>query len=112
MPIETRKLKDNLLVNLSGSFDRQASHELETLVKDEAPTCKGIVLNLFDVNYISSVSIGTLIRLHSGLKEDKKPLVLSHVSDECQKIFDMVDLEKIVPICKSDDDALKHCGGR
>lgn len=112
MPIETRKFQDNLLVNVSGSFDRQASHDLENLVKDEAPSCKGVVLNLFDVNYISSVSIGTLIRLHSGLKDDKKPMVLSNVSDECQKIFDMVDLEKIVPICKSDDDAFKHCRSR
>jgi len=104
MPIETVEHDKGLVIKMSGSFDRQASEDLEETIADQKSD--NIVLNLFDVNYISSVSVGTLVKLHRDLNAKKKKLSISNVSEECQKIFDMIEVNEILPIFMDVDEAL------
>lgn len=107
MPIETVESDGGILINISGSFDRSTSNELEEVLKDRGTAGKPVVVNLWDVNYISSVSIGTLIKLQGELAEREVSIGVCQLSDECQKIFDMVEIGKVLPIYESDDDAFR-----
>ena len=105
MPIETVERDKGLEIKMSGSFDRQASEELEEMIEENG-SHENIVVNLFDVNYISSVSIGTLVKLHRNLGSESKSFMISNVSEECQEIFDMIEISEILPIYDDVEDAL------
>jgi anti-anti-sigma factor len=81
------------------------------VIYDEASKKKPIVINLWDVNYISSVSIGTLIKLHADLAERDIRIGVCQLSDECRKIFEMIEIGNVLPVFEGDEDALKELGG-
>jgi anti-anti-sigma factor len=105
MPIKTVERDEGLVIHMSGSFDRQASEDLEDVINDNEEGHDNVVINMFDVNYISSVSIGTLVKLHRELNEKNQNLMISNVSDECQEIFDMISANEILPIYENEDEA-------
>jgi anti-anti-sigma factor len=106
MPIETVDHDKALEIKVSGSFDRQASEELEDAIAESDNSSEKVVVNLFDVNYISSVSIGTLVKLHRELSSDQKSLMISNVSEECQQIFDMIDMHEILDFYEDVNEAI------
>jgi anti-anti-sigma factor len=110
MPIDTLDHEKGTVINVSGVFDRATSAALEETLRQEARKGKPIVINLYDVNYISSVSLGTLIKLHNELSDEAIRLAISNVSDECRKIFEMVELEKILPVYDDDEKAFDNIG--
>ena len=105
MPIETVEREEGLVIHMSGSFDRRASEDLEDVINDNESSHDNVVINMFDVNYISSVSIGTLVKLHRELTDKNQNLMISNVSDECQQIFNMISAHEILPIFEDEDEA-------
>ncbi|MCR5350712.1 MAG: STAS domain-containing protein [Acholeplasmatales bacterium] len=89
--MEIFKAKDNdlLKVSLSGRLDTNSAPELEKSIKDELEGVKKLVLNLFNLDYISSAGLRVILMLHKSMKASGGSLLISHPKDEVMEVFDM-----------------------
>ena len=55
---------------------------------------KGILIDLKEVNYISSAGLGVLFSVNQLMKENKGTLLFCHLKPQIEKLFDVV---KVLP---------------
>jgi anti-sigma B factor antagonist len=68
---------------------------------------KNVVVNLKDVDWISSTGIGILMRAYKTIRETDGQFVLVHVGDRTQQIFNVLRLYDIFKILETEEDAKK-----
>ena len=110
------KLEDKgefVIMHLSGSAQAVSKQSEEVLelrnhFKELASQNMGKVLvNLKAVDYLASSTIGAFLSGNSILKKIGGKLVLYNASDYLTSIFDIVELHKVLPICKSYEEAIE-----
>ncbi len=67
-----------------------------------------IYVNMYDVNYIDSSGIGVLINATKKIRDNKGELILSNISSEVKKIFNLVNLESFFKIFNSEPEAINY----
>ncbi len=67
-----------------------------------------IYVNMYDVNYIDSSGIGTLINSAKKIRDNSGDLILSSLSSEVKKIFNLVNLETFFKIFKTEVEAINY----
>ena len=108
MALNSRKQDKSLIINLMGRLDVHLSSEIEEeineLVKnDDAET---VILNLEDVEYMSSSGLRVFVSLMRSLNEKNKNLKLSNLSVAVRKVFEVVELMDMFDIYESEEEAL------
>src|SRR5699024_7960254 len=101
-----------LVVRLSGELDH---HEAEILreiwqqrLRDEN-VCH-VILNLEDMIFMDSSSIGVLLGRYKEISQDGGELVICKVNPSLKKIFDMSGLFKIIRLEDNEQYALHSLG--
>jgi anti-anti-sigma factor len=69
---------------------------------------KKILINMKDVEYIDSSGIGTLINAVKLTRKKNVDIVLSNVSVEIKKIFNVVSLQDFITLFPSEVEAINH----
>ena len=89
--MEIFKAKDNDLfkVSISGRLDTNSAPELEKSVMEEIDGVKKLVLNLYNLEYISSAGLRVVLMLHKKMSSMGGTLIISHPKDEVMEVFDM-----------------------
>ena len=101
------------IMHLSGSAQAvsKQSDEVMTLrsaFKELAADRKKLVLiNLKEVDYLASNTIGAFLSGNSILKKIDGKLAIYNASDYIKGILDIVQLGKVLPICRSMEEALE-----
>ena len=95
MKIDLNKENDKLIISLEGRLDTNTSPELESEYKklDE----KNIVLDLKDLNYISSAGLRVLLTMQKEMNK-KGSLEIINVCDEVLDIFEVTGFNDILNI--------------
>lgn len=95
MNINLNKNEDKLIISLEGRLDTTTSPELESEYKklDE----KNIVLDLKDLNYISSAGLRVLLTMQKEMNK-KGSLEIINVCDDVQDIFEVTGFNDILNI--------------
>ena len=95
MKIDLNKENDKLIISLEGRLDTTTSPELESEYKklDE----KNIVLDLKDLNYISSAGLRVLLTMQKEMNK-KGSLEIINVCDEVLDIFEVTGFNDILNI--------------
>lgn len=83
----------------------QLGEELNNLVDKEGKT--KLVLNFAKVKYLSSAVLGKLISLNKKVTGLKGRIGLCCINPEIMKVFKITQLDKMIPIFESEDDAVK-----
>ncbi|MBI4978579.1 MAG: STAS domain-containing protein [Spirochaetes bacterium] len=99
------------IVHLEGKLDVNLSIEIES--EFEKMIDAGVtrmVLDLKQVEYLSSSGLRIFISAMRKLKEKKGRLVLCNVTPMVKKIFKIVELEDIFEIHDNYDKAVEACG--
>ena len=91
------KVIDQRSINLIGS-------ELTEMV-EKAGTMK-MLINMENVQYLSSAVLGKLISLHKALRTKKGSLRLCNIAAPIFEVFEITRLDKVFDIHKSEDEAL------
>ena len=82
------------LINLTREPDM--SNELQTLIQSVRKNpAKDIVIDMSNVDIISSSSIAKLLKLRKILKQNSHRLVISSVTPQTRKIFELTGLENV-----------------
>jgi len=105
---------DLLIVRVEGALDTNSSGQLEsTLVQLLDRGARRIILELTEMDYVSSVGLRVFLASLKRLKANDGRLVLSGLNDEVQEIFDMAGFSPLFEIVASLEEArssLKPCG--
>ncbi len=106
--------EDYVIMHLSGS-SRAVNKQSEevTIIRETfrvlAKQGKSkILLDLKDVDYLSSNTIGAFLSGNSIIKKIGGKIVIFNANDYIMNIFNIVQLYKVIPISKTIDDALNE----
>jgi anti-sigma B factor antagonist len=67
-----------------------------------------IYVSMYDVDYIDSSGIGTLINATKKIREKKGELIISNLSSKVKKIFNLVNMESFFKIFNSEPEAINY----
>jgi anti-anti-sigma factor len=109
MDLKTKKVKNVIVIYLSGRLDVHLSADVEKeinkIISDEQ-NCN-LLLNLNDVEYMSSSGLRIFVSTMRILKESKRRLALCNMNAAVKKIFEVVELMDMFDIYESEEEALK-----
>lgn len=86
-----------LTIFLSGRLDSSTSPLLVTTINESIKKIDYLILNMKDLDYISSAGIRVLISTQKKLSTSQK-LVIKNVCEEIQEIFDITGLTDMLNI--------------
>ncbi len=111
MEILKRKEKDALVISLKGRLDAVTNPLLE---KDLTELMAGgerfLVLNLGDLEYISSAGLRTILAVTKRLKEKQGKLFLASLRSVVREVFDISGFSSIIPVFETVDGAISSQG--
>ena len=111
--METSKRKDKgaLVISLKGRLDSVTSPMLEKDLTDlMAGGEKFLVMDLGDLDYISSAGLRSILVVVKRLKEKQGKLLLASLKGAVSEAFEISGFSTIIPIFGSVDSALSSLG--
>ncbi len=109
MELKTKKVNNVIVAYLSGRLDVHLSADVEKEINkiiNNEPTCH-LLLNLSDVEYMSSSGLRIFVSTMRILKESKRKLCLCNMNSAVKKIFEVVELMDMFDIYETEEEALK-----
>lgn len=109
MDLQTKKVGDVIVIYLKGRLDVHLSADIEKeinrIIKDEPQA--HLLLNLAEVEYMSSSGLRIFVSTMRILKESQRKLKLCNMNNAVKKIFEVVELMDMFEIYDSEEEALK-----
>ncbi len=109
MELKTKKINNVIVIYLNGKLDVHASADIEKeinkIIKQEPSS--HLLLNLAQVEYMSSSGLRIFVSTMRILKEAKRKLKLCAMNNAVKKIFEVVELMDMFSIYDTEEDALK-----
>ena len=107
MEISKRREKDVLVISLKGRLDAVTSPVLEKDLTDlMAGGERFLVMDLGDLDYISSAGLRSILVVVKRLKEKQGKLLLASLKGVVSEAFEISGFSTIIPIFGSVDSAL------
>lgn len=108
MELNLKKAGNEIIIYLEGRLDVHLSADIEKEINkliSAEPSCN-FILNLKDVEYMSSSGLRIFVSTMRILKESKRKLVLCNMNNAVKKIFEVVELTDMFDIFNSENEAL------
>lgn len=108
MELNTKQVGHVVVIYLAGRLDVHLSADVEKEINkiiQDKPDCH-LLLNLKDVEYMSSSGLRIFVSTMRILKESKRMLKLSNMNNAVKKIFEVVELMDMFDIHETEDAAL------
>jgi len=112
--LHTRSIQDVTVVSfdearlLDASQIQTIGNELYRLV--DALSCRKLILDMSQVQFLSSGAVGVLINLRNKLAALKGQLAICGVRPELLKVFELMKLQKVFTFCRDEREALEKLG--
>ncbi|MBQ1421595.1 MAG: STAS domain-containing protein [Firmicutes bacterium] len=85
-------------IALEGRLDINTSPDLEDLIKDEPDEIRGIVLDMGEMNYISSAGLRVVLLMLKKMNKAGKIMKLINVTDPVYEVFELTGFTDILNI--------------
>lgn len=89
MDILLEKNDKKLNISLVGRLDTNTAPELDTKLGEEFDGINEIIINLADLDYISSAGLRVVLKYHKQMAAAKGKLVIVKPKEEVMEVFDM-----------------------
>ncbi|HEY3324906.1 MAG TPA: STAS domain-containing protein [Planctomycetota bacterium] len=100
--------RDVLVLTLIGSVSAKTFDILESEISDVLRQKHfNIVIDLANVNYVSSAGAGVLMNALAQLRENRGNMVLAAAAPDVREILDLLKLSEVVPMVADLESALK-----
>ena len=97
MQIATEKENSKLTLTVSGRIDTVTAPELEKYALEHMEGITEMVLDLADLEYVSSAGLRALLQIHKKMSKQGK-LKFLNIMPYVKEIFDMVGFSRIFTI--------------
>ena len=109
MKVKRRDVKDAVVLDVKGQLtggpEAETFRELFRSIVGEGK--KNVIVNLKDVDWISSTGIGIMIRGYKTIREADGHFILVHVGERTKQIFNVLRLYDIFKILETEEQALE-----
>lgn len=92
MEFKITEYKRCTVVKGLGRIDSATSPDLEKALSELIPSHKGIVLDMADIDFVSSAGWWTIIRAQKEMKKANSELTLSGVNDNVKDSMDLIGI--------------------
>ena len=111
MNIEYATQGNVVIARLSGSLTSKSTPQLEQAVLSQAKLGGPVILNLADLDYISSSGIGTVVKLYKDLQDRRCGLAIVSASSRIRMLFELSGLTQLVPFMEQESEAVSELTG-
>ncbi len=113
MELKTKKINNIVIINLSGRLDVHLSSDIEKGINEiiKSDPESHLLLNLEEVEYMSSSGLRIFVSTMRLLKDNDRKLKLCNINSAVKKIFEVVELMDMFDIYESEEDAVKSYAG-
>ena len=109
MKIQKEKINDILIFSLNGRFDSNTFREFEKEIFNEIEKRSYfIILNLEQLDYISSAGLRAILRVTKSLKNFAGKLVICSIPDSIAEIFEISGFNFFLKIAPNLEEATKE----
>ncbi len=106
MEINLNIIDNIVVVSVIGDIDGKTARDIEQQVLPQIEPESRMVLNLRDVDYISSAGLRMLLSLYRQVKGQTAHIVLAELNQETMNIMKMTGFAKHFTICATVEDGL------
>lgn len=104
--LSEEKTTDFAVVNVSGVIDAQTNHELEVVLNGLIDRdCKGIIINLATVEYISTGGWSTLVSAAETIRATKREIYLTSMIPNVLENYHFLEFDRIIESFDNINDA-------
>ncbi len=110
MGYKTDRLQnDHLIIYLEGRLDAHMSLDVEAKIAEvlDKYISQNVILNMKEVDYISSSGLRIIVSFLRDLTKEKRKLKLCNLNKSVLKVFEVVELLDMFDIYSSEKKALK-----
>ncbi|WP_109832478.1 STAS domain-containing protein [Reichenbachiella versicolor] len=106
--IDTHSIADEGVYELSvhGEIDASSSIYLETALKEAMQQSKKILIDMSELEYISSAGLGVFMSILQDLENEEIQMVLFNMSEKVIDVFEILGLNLLMNIQPSKEEAL------
>ncbi len=97
MTIEITKETESLTMKLGGRLDTTTAPELEKAFEENMDVSKDLILDMKELEYISSAGLRVLLAAQKKMNQSGK-MKLTGVSDEVMEVFEITGFSDILTI--------------
>lgn len=97
MTVETKKTGNDLEMFIKGRLDTTTSPELELKLKDALTDIKSLVIDIKDLEYVSSAGLRVLLQAQKVMNKQGN-MVIRNASEDVMEIFEVTGFSDILTI--------------
>lgn len=96
MQIYSEKISDELILKLSGRLDTVSAPQLEQIMKQMWAGNKRLILDLDDIDYISSAGLRVILMCQKQVSRDAGNMIVKNVCPPVMEVFRMTGFDRIL----------------
>lgn len=105
--VAVREHDDIRIIDVNGDLDCYVSGHLSRTLKSLVrQKIYKLIVNLSNVEYINSVSVGDLVGISAQVRQKRGDLKVCGLTDSLQRTFDLVGASKVLEVYSSEADAI------
>lgn len=106
--MNTKICDDTLIIYLTGDIDQHVvsnmRSEIDLTIRQN--NIKNIIFDFKEVEFMDSSGLGMILSRYKSIKQTEGELMLSNVSENTMRLFDMVGIRKIIKIYDTVEDCI------
>lgn len=105
--IENEEKKDKAVIYVSGSIDSSTAPELDAFISERLNGLKELVLDVSEVDYMSSAGLRVLLSAHKGLGNEKDSVTVIGANDDVDEVLHITGFDTFINVEESSKEASK-----
>jgi len=105
MKVSAESMKNHTVVTVKGTLSIENISPFETLLKKYVDSGSHILINLSDLTFIDSSSLGIIVVYYTKSEKNNKHFALVNVNQDIMQMFKITGLDKRINIFKSINEA-------
>lgn len=93
-------------IQVAGEVDASSSIELDNALKEAAEQYRQILIDLSELEYISSAGLGVFISYLEELKKNDVKLVICGMQEKVREVFEILGLQHLMNITDTEEEAI------
>lgn len=98
LKIEKKKDGERLEVTIAGNIDSSNAAELSKAMEGELADVTELVMDMKDLEYITSAGLRSLLEAYQELDEKDGRMVLTHVNEEINEVLDLTGFANFLEV--------------
>lgn len=106
--IEEKNIDGICFIYINGEIDASSSINLDDALGAAVGNYQRIVVNLKDLQYISSAGLGVFMSYIQDLEQNNAKMILCEAKEKVLQVFQILGLDQVLSIVASEDDAIRQ----